>query len=660
MPLLLGVARCRCSAGSGALGFSSSGRNVGKVPRRLGKCCPTIGLRKSLAGGSRRQNWRGALLGRGLELLALDLVDESSLGENELSFLLRIADVIGLSISVGSCFVIGGVRHRRSGRRRGFGRGASSAGDVDVVSLHEAVPSCFGDAVVIGRRRRRSMLAAAFCSAGAGRAAATELPARGELNGSSEVESVSALANAAGLGSRQAAGDVDVARLLSLTVEQARSSERSLRLPLSEGPLHYVSPKVERRALGESRGRGVVALKNLEAGELLISARPLGLVLPDDGEVGADLSEASMRALLAAQLEARVTQDVSVAADVFSLYDGSGQYGIVLASTLLHSSSRSLSNLSRPRIERIIRFNAHRCPGGRDLVTGRPTSGLGLWLWPPMVNHALEADEPPNCAHVFFGDVMVFRTTRPVRAGQELLDRYTSPLQPVFEPSLVILKDHGMQDATYEAQATAWAHAEVGDTSPSLTPGQQALAATLGRLERALASGAVALAAVPLVEYIELREAYGKAAAEAARGQTRLPLAPAEVRALDLLSPLAAAWEGRPAMLEVRAEMARRVQAARPFHMSAVGLWAELHSRMGVLPRSSLVPREALLAAEVEQRLREAAAFWLSGPAPDDRELAETFLPWALEVVGFRFGWFSKISVDRLQQLPVDRGLRES
>eukprot|EP00435_Cladocopium_sp_Y103_P063446 s1441_g25.t1 len=103
----------------------------------------------------------------------------------------------------------------------------------------------------------------------------------------------------------------------------------------------------------------------------------------------------------------------------------------------------------------VVKHNAHRWPG-KHPTSNLPAPGLGLWLWPPMINHATESDGMPNCAHVFIGDVMIFRATAPIQAGQEVLDRYSTPLADHFEFTLHTLAAHGMRDPVYEAAAARW------------------------------------------------------------------------------------------------------------------------------------------------------------------------------------------------------------
>lgn len=486
------------------------------------------------------------------------------------------------------------------------------------------------------------------------------------------------LAALAEVGARHRRCKIDFAKLVEtivtgMKVSGSAGGSLGRRLPPSMGPLRFESPKVARQELGAGRGRGVVAVRDMDRGEAFIFTRPLGLVLPGDSGLAtgsAPLSERLARQLLADQLEARARRDAHFAEELFSLYSGSADYSPSWTPQPWNPASATLPQLSlasRDRIEQIIRFNSHRCPGGRD-PNGNSRPGLGLWLWPPMVNHALEADGAPNCAHVFVGDAMLFRTTLPVRAGEELLDRYTSPLAPRFEQTLDNLQDHGMQDAVYEDCAKAWASAEGGrPAAPFLPEGQLALAPLVSKLERVKGLAfphsrdeTGGLLGVPVEEYQALKKAYRLAAEEARKGLSPLKLAPTEVRALELLCALAAVWEGRGAALEMRTELARRVQEARPFHFSALGLWAELYMRLAALPVSSLDAQEEALAKEAESHARAMASFWLRGFGQDgeestllsDEQFTATFLPWIFDVYGFGFGWFSTSFGPRLARFP--------
>ena len=69
---------------------------------------------------------------------------------------------------------------------------------------------------------------------------------------------------------------------------------------------------------------------------------------------------------------------------------------------------------------------------------------------------------------------MLFRATAAIRAGQEVLDRYSTPLADHFEFTLHTLAAHGMRDVAYEATAAAWE-----GEAPKLSTEKMQLMATL-------------------------------------------------------------------------------------------------------------------------------------------------------------------------------------
>lgn len=480
--------------------------------------------------------------------------------------------------------------------------------------------------------------------------------AREALSGS-EAEAAS---REALLGERQRWGEVDFVDLM-----RAASAAGHARLPTAVGPLRFESPKIIRTAL-LGRGRGVVAAQDIAPGELLLLARPIELLSPGDRDWRPDMD---LEHLLAVRLEGRVLEHAQVAEETFSLFEGLETYGPQWVPAPWDSDTLTLpvprgsgsSDLSR-RVHNVVKHNAHRWPG-KDPVRGGPAPGLGLWLWPPMVNHAIEADGGPNCAHIFVGDVMAFRATCAIRCGQEVLDRYSTPLAERFEWTLQVLREHNMEDAVYKAAASRWC--ESGDVSNGgraapgkLSESRAALMQVLHAIERHLGLLGGSFAA-PKEDYLTLKACYQSAAAEAraeAAAQLgpshELPLAPPEVRCLNLLCPMGMRWEGRGAALEFRAELVRRVALARPYHFAAVKLWAELFARFEELrgAGAELTAEEVELEAEVAGALAQCAAFWCGRGAGDlqPRDLREVIVPWARGAGGFAFGWFSSAPLGAL------------
>merc|ERR1712061_455468 len=109
-----------------------------------------------------------------------------------------------------------------------------------------------------------------------------------------------------------------------------------------------------------------------------------------------------------------------------------------------------------------------------------------------------------------------------------------------------------MKDPVYEACAKDWTTAEMGaPLENGLLVGQAMLAPLVKQLE-GVRNRTGSLLFLEEEEFLALKGAYAQAAADAREGFSRLPLVPTEVRALELLCPLAAIWAGRADALEMR------------------------------------------------------------------------------------------------------------
>mmetsp|Transcript_33767 Transcript_33767/g.78042 ORF Transcript_33767/g.78042 Transcript_33767/m.78042 type:complete len:634 (-) Transcript_33767:155-2056(-) len=463
------------------------------------------------------------------------------------------------------------------------------------------------------------------------------------------------------IGTRQATGQIDVPMLM-----RAAIAKNHIDVPLEAGPLQYQSPKLARQSL-PGRGQGIVATADIAQGELLICERPLALVRPGDPDWR---YQADLEAVLAQRLVERSLGEAQLMEDVCSLFDGEGSDGPHWAPHPWQPEDFAVpmpggagTPVLENRLRRIVKHNAHRWPGCHP-QTQTPMPGLGLWRVPPMVNHALESDSRPNSAHVFIGDAMVFRATAPIKRGEEVLDRYSTPLADRFQWTLQTLDAHQMRDPVYEVAAVRWGEL--------LTDGAGASAAnTLSTARRQLLEGlrkmeskevwSHGLHTVTKEEYQDLRERYFAAATETRRelkeGQAKeLALAPPEVRCLNLLCPLSFHFEGRSACLELRAELARRVALARPFHFGEVKLWAELFDRLAKMQEAgaSFSAEEKKLKLEVERELTRCAEFWQGGPLPNAAgDYQEEFARWVKGSEGFHVGWFSDIPLEKFMSGPT-------
>jgi len=458
------------------------------------------------------------------------------------------------------------------------------------------------------------------------------------------------------LGARQAAGNFDVLQLMG-----GACVMQHVVLPEDMGPLRFESGKLERRAL-PGRGQGLVAKADIAQGEVLIASRPIELIRPGDPDWQYQADMTFLEEVLTRRLLQRCMDcDAQCVEDVFTLFDGQG-HGARWAPHAWRSDDFALpmpqgaaSAELYARLRGVVKHNAHRWPG-KHPTSNLPAPGLGLWLWPPMINHATEQDGMPNCAHVFVGDVMIFRATANIQAGQEVLDRYSTPLADQFEFTLHTLAAHGMRDPVYEAAAACW---QEGSAMPGrtgvgkLSEKKAQLVETLAIVEKKViwSNGEHS---VVLPEYEALRDRYRAAAAVTALAG-ELPLAPPEVRALNLLCRLGFKFEGRCAALEWRMELVRRLSLARPMHFAQVKLLAELFERFELLKASGkLSSKEQQLSEEVDGQLSRCAAFWIAGSTEmktNSSQWQKTFVEWA-RGSGYNYEWFSTINLDEFAKQP--------
>ncbi|CAE7023113.1 SPCC736.13 [Symbiodinium sp. CCMP2456] len=250
---------------------------------------------------------------------------------------------------------------------------------------------------------------------------------------------------------------------------------------------------------------------------------------------------------------------------------------------------------------------------------------------------------------------MVFRAVAPIKKGQEVLDRYSTPLADRFQWTLHTLAAHEMRDATYEAtlrllQALPTVVLEsptsqntvafVNGTSPSIDSASSELALSKsrkimlqslrrmeskepgsGRLTADFHEGRkfvqqttehVELARSSKILTLQLPLRHDRADSKSCPLLHRRRNKTAQVRCLNLLCPLSFHFEGRSSCLELRAELARRVSLARPFHFGEVKLWAELFERFKKMEEAGATfsAEETTLRAEVDRELARCAEFW--------------------------------------------------
>ena len=459
------------------------------------------------------------------------------------------------------------------------------------------------------------------------------------------------------IGARQVAGQIDVPILM-----RAAIANNHYDIPGEAGPLRYQSPKLTREKI-PGRGQGMIATADIAVGELLICERPLDLIRPGDIDwaYGADLEE-----VLTQRLVQRCLHEAQLCEDVCKLFDGEASDGPHWVPHPWQQEDFAVpmpkgagTPLLESRLRRIVKMNAHRWPGCHP-QTLTPMPGLGLWVVPPMVNHAIESDNMPNTAHVFIGDAMVFRATAPIKKGDEVLDRYSTPLADRFQWTLHTLAAHEMCDATYEAAAVRWEEPPLQlqgiSSEMPLSDSRKRLLESLRRIERKEVQSH-GLHTVSREEYMELKDCYFAAAAETRQELQdnklkELPLAPPEVRCLNLLCPLSFHFDSRSPCLELRAELARRVALARPFHFAEVKIWAELFDRFKKMEEAnaSFSAEETTLREEIDRELARCAEFWQgatgaaapsgSGSGEAHQLKNEEFALWVKGSEGFHIWWF--------------------
>ncbi|KPV78180.1 uncharacterized protein RHOBADRAFT_40724 [Rhodotorula graminis WP1] len=196
----------------------------------------------------------------------------------------------------------------------------------------------------------------------------------------------------------------------------------------------YVGPVKVVEIKGRGGGRGIVATRDIKAGELLLEAFATGEATKGRLVMGYDLtrnmaSRASKMALVEA-CAAKVQDDPSAAALLYALHGGE-KAEPVGAAVLGAQQDRELDSSSQPafadiaRIEGICLVNAfslrrtNMCDddAGHDLVED---GGSALFLGGSLFNHSCT----PNASWTLYGDVQVVRARAPVKAGDEVFAAY--------------------------------------------------------------------------------------------------------------------------------------------------------------------------------------------------------------------------------------------
>ncbi|CAK0825221.1 unnamed protein product, partial [Prorocentrum cordatum] len=229
--------------------------------------------------------------------------------------------------------------------------------------------------------------------------------------------------------------DLQQARAAAAASEAEAAHSRGVRYSAAEEsePPEWISDAVE-LALLAGRGRGVVAARAVEAGEVLGVSRALCLFPVAD----------AARAAAAWLAEATPRQRLQLGA----LHDGSGSPGVPpreLFGQAPHPEAPACApdagGLGLERMCQIFRFNAVRADrlwaaAERDaggLLRGSASSPegggevSGIWPLVSLVNHSCL---PSACCVPLTRRTVALVATRPLPAGAEVTQRYLSPLAP--------------------------------------------------------------------------------------------------------------------------------------------------------------------------------------------------------------------------------------
>lgn len=181
----------------------------------------------------------------------------------------------------------------------------------------------------------------------------------------------------------------------------------------------------------KGKGRGLVATRRIEPGELLMVQKPFAVSTGDRTRktfvAGANLYTETMDAYtvgdLVAHLVERMMDDAAVRCRVLDLYAGD--------EALQHPVTKTGIDISR--VEAVVTYNAFHVECLTTKMKGRspaddaadnvhaPTALYGL---PSMLNHSCLG----NVSYSFLSDVLFMRCRLPIEPGEELVDSYTDSL----------------------------------------------------------------------------------------------------------------------------------------------------------------------------------------------------------------------------------------
>jgi len=188
-------------------------------------------------------------------------------------------------------------------------------------------------------------------------------------------------------------------------------------------PGRFLHPDVQ---VGNSphRGRHFKATKTIPAGELLLLDSPLVLA-------------ASQEALVTLASEKAIS-DAGFQRELLSLSGGIGPND-----GMMRARAADAGVVPRQLLESIVKHNFHELE--QPSVDGKAPESpprCGLWPLACIANHSLR----PNIVRFFAGDVLYMRLSKEARAGEELLDNYIDPRQPLQERHAFLARVHDISD----------------------------------------------------------------------------------------------------------------------------------------------------------------------------------------------------------------------